>query len=109
LILYISSYIKLEDVAVRLLEKWQALIPFFKTHAEAGIESAKKIYRGLLSINTQLHYHFLSYVLPLVKKMNVKFQSEDVKIYKHLRTIETGLTSIQECFIKPVMKPAKPC
>ena len=110
-ILYPSTtrWLVLEDVAVRLLEQWQALIPFFKTHADARIESAKKIYRGLLSINTQLHYRFLSYGLPLVNKMNVKFQSENVQIHKYLRTIEAGLTSIQECFIKPdVLKKKNP-
>lgn len=33
--------------------------------------------------------------------MNVKFQSENVQIHKYLRTVEAGLTSIQDCFIKP--------
>ena len=41
--------------------------------------------------------------------MNVKFQSENVQIHKYLRTIEAGLTSIQECFIKPdVLKKKNP-
>lgn len=110
-ILYPSTtrWLVMEDVSVRLLEQWPALIPFFKTHADAGIESAKKIYRGLLSINMQLHYHFLSYVLPLVNKLNVKFQRENVQIHKYLRTIQAGLTSIQDCFIKPdVLKKKNP-
>jgi len=48
-------------------------------------------------------------VLPLVNKMNVKFQSENVQIHKYLRTIDAGLTSTQDCFIKPdVLKNVNP-
>lgn len=90
----------MED-AVHLLEQWPTLNPYFKTHTDAGIESTNKIYRGLLSINMQSHYRFLSYVLPLFNKMDAKFQSENVEIHKYLRNIEAGLTSIHDCFIKP--------
>jgi hypothetical protein len=98
----------MED-AVRLVEQWPTLNPFFKTNTDTGIESTNKIYRGLLSINMQSNYRFLSYVLPLFNKIDDKFQSENVEIHNYLRNIEAGLTSIHCCFIKPyVLSNANP-
>ena len=48
----------------------------------------------------QLYYCFLSYILPIVNKMNLEFQSEKVPIHCYLKLVQDGLKNIMENFVK---------
>ena len=48
----------------------------------------------------QLYYCFLRYILPIVNKMNLEFQSEKVPIHCYLKLVQDGLKNIMENFVK---------
>ena len=48
----------------------------------------------------QLYYCFLRYILPIVNKMNLEFQSEKVRIHCYLKLVQDGLKNLMENFVK---------
>ena len=82
----------MEQVAKRMIEQWDALTFYFQSFlVDEEERKARKLYEGLKNVDLHIFYSFLAYILPLVNKLNVEFQSEEVRIHGHLSTIEAGL------------------
>ena len=95
----------MENVAKRLLEQWDALQLFFTSESQEHVRkdkqssTAQNIHMGLRSPTFKLYIAFLAHVLPAVNRLNVMFQSENVRLHCYLLNIESGLKQILTCFI----------
>ncbi|KZS10354.1 Zinc finger-like protein [Daphnia magna] len=96
-----NRWFAFEGCNVRMLEQWGPLELYFQSFLAEDNQAAKKIYCALINPKMKLHYSFLAYVLPLVNKMNVHFQSEKVEIHRLLSSVEAGLRPIMDNFIRP--------
>ncbi|KZS05937.1 Uncharacterized protein APZ42_030739, partial [Daphnia magna] len=88
-----TRWLVFEGCSVRMLERWGPLELYFQSYLAEDNQAAKNIYRALTNPKMKLHYSFFAYVLPLVKKMNVRFQSEKVEIHRLLSSVEAELCS----------------
>ena len=96
----------MEQVVKRLFEQWPLLTLYFASFLESNKPAeAITIYNALNNFELKLYFSFLSYILPIVNHMNVKFQSEKVRIRAYLSTVEEGLTNIMENVIKKTSLP----
>jgi hypothetical protein len=69
-------------------------IPFL----EGKDMSAVNLYLGLVNPKVKLSYLFLKYVFPIVNKLNVQFQSADVKVHKLKSSVSSLLQEIGSNF-----------
>lgn len=96
-----TRWLSLESVVNRILEQWPALILFFQAEAlEASVKSAAAILDALNNPIYKLYFSFLSYVLPIINKMNREFQSETVMIHLAYSNICAFYRTILGNFIK---------
>ncbi|KAK7067023.1 hypothetical protein SK128_018616 [Halocaridina rubra] len=76
---------ELDCVVDRILEPWNALVLYFQGAVlEDHLESIEKIYGALTNPVYKMYFKFLSYILPVVTKMNKEFQGEGVQIHHAL-------------------------
>ena len=95
-----TRWLAFEAVADRLLEQWEALILFFTIPAQEGRDpQAAKLYGALKDPSVKLYYFFLAYVLPTVNRLNLEFQSTEVKVHRLLKCVGETLTEIARNFI----------
>ena len=96
-----TRWLAFEAVSQRLVEQWTALTLFFTEPAIAGRDqTAVKLYAALTDPKVKLYYLFLNYVLPIVNRLNVEFQSTEVKVHKLLRSVGDTLTELARNYIK---------
>lgn len=85
----------------RLLENWDALILFFTSECyEESLHSNQIILTFLQNPITKLYFLFLSYVLDIVNKMNLEFQSERPKLHLLLSRITDLYRTLLRSFIR---------
>ena len=68
-----------------MLEQWPALTLYFEEFAaDKSYEciNANNLFGGFTNGRVKPYYLFLSYILQIINKLNVEFQSEQVKIHK---------------------------
>lgn len=91
----------LQAVVTRVLEQWPALALYFQL---AGVEdnllAADEILSGLNNPIFKLHLTFLSYILPIINKLIVEFQSEHPKLYALHDRISTLFKTIVKSYLK---------
>ena len=106
-----TRWLVFESVADRLIEQWVVLTEFFKIPFLEGKDmSAVNLYLGLVNPKVKLFYLFLKYVLPIVNKINVEFQSADVKVHKLKSSVSSLLQEIGLNFInESQLRPGKTC
>lgn len=83
-ILYASQtrWLSLESVVNRIMEQWSSLLLFFQAEAlDTKVRGAAEILDALNNPLFKLYFSFLSYILPIINKMNKEFQSETVMIH----------------------------
>ncbi|XP_066969329.1 protein FAM200C-like [Macrobrachium rosenbergii] len=94
-----TRWLSLESVVNRVLEQWSALILFFQSEAlESQVQSAAHILNALNNPVFKLFFSFLSYVLPIINKMNREFQSESVMIHTAYKNICAFLQDYSQQF-----------
>ncbi|XP_064083008.1 uncharacterized protein LOC135199023 [Macrobrachium nipponense] len=77
-----TRWLSLGPVVDRMVEQWPVLVLFFQSEAlESNVKAAGRILDGLNNPIIKLYVYFLSYILPIINKMNKEFQSESVKIH----------------------------
>ena len=98
-----KRWLSLECVVVRILELYEALKVYFGFQANIdGIDNSKLILNNLNDHIFHLYLNFLSYVLPIVNKLNRLFQSEQPQIYRLHEDVKKLVYTILDNFIKPL-------
>lgn len=88
-------------VVRRTLEQWGALQLYFNSAVlEDNLDAATHIFNKLNDVCFKLYLTFLSYILPLITKMNQEFQSEKPKLYAVYTRLETISRTILKNFMK---------
>lgn len=80
-------------VVKRILEQWQGLKLFFTSEAfeEKDFARPNNILEKFNNLEYELYLTFLSHILPIVKKVNIEFQSEKPKIHNFKILLETSV------------------
>lgn len=94
-------WLSLSSAVSRYIEQYDALFHFFKaeSHNPKNTE-AKSIFEQLRNRFTLLYLHFLNFILPVVCKRNLEFQSISPKIHTLHKKMETLLKSVARCYMK---------
>ena len=96
-----TRWLSLQAVVERILEQWPALVLFFQAVAlEDHIQSASTILSALSDPIYKLYFSFLSYILPIVNKINLEFQSESVRIHVLYENLARYYKTILGNFVK---------
>lgn len=96
-----TRWLSLEQVVNRVLVLWPTLIPFFTLAAvEDNLQAAATLLNSLLNPIYKLYFLFLSYVLSLVNKINLEFQSESPQLFALNYKINSLFKTITKNFMK---------
>ncbi|KAJ8954327.1 hypothetical protein NQ314_007131 [Rhamnusium bicolor] len=96
-----TRWLSLQSVINRILEHWASLELFFTRAAiEDNISSAQNILSALHNPVYKLYFYFLSYVLDIMNRLNLEFQSEIPKVHVLLKRVTTLYKLILKSFIK---------
>lgn len=86
-----TRWLSLQSVVNRILEQWSALQLFFSNEALAeNIKKAEHILAALNNNIFKIYFLFLSYILDIVNKLNVEFQTEGYTMHILLSKV-TGM------------------
>ncbi|XP_067214564.1 zinc finger protein 862-like isoform X3 [Linepithema humile] len=84
-----TRWLSIEAVVNRILEQWTAIELFFTRAAlEDNLQSAKTILNALRNPIYKIYYSFLSFILEIINKINLLFQSRKPLITQLLTSIE---------------------
>ena len=79
------NFLFMQAVVNRILEQWAALIMYFEDVStdpdKYTYKNSKALSDGLKAPQNKLYFLFLSYVLSIINKLNIEFQSETPKIH----------------------------
>lgn len=95
-----TRWLSLHLCVKRILEQYSALKLYFQGQHLLD-NKANEIFSGLSKTTNQLYLYFLDFVLPILVKLNVEFQSEKPQIHKLYQKMSSAFKSILECYIKP--------
>ncbi|KAJ3646043.1 hypothetical protein Zmor_023654 [Zophobas morio] len=97
-------WLSMQDVVNRILQQWPALILFFTNetndNGKGNINNPGAILEAKQNPIFKLYFSFLSYVLDIINKINIEFQSEAPRI--HL--LHSRLNSLYTTLLKNFMK-----
>lgn len=96
-----TRWLSFEAVINRTLEQYPALLTYFEKETRSGKpeDTANQIYKELKNPWTNIYLEFLSYILKLVNKRNLEFQSEESKVHLLYTKMETLFKSTVEIYI----------
>ena len=87
-----------------LLGQWDALKLYFTSqYLVDRLHASQFLFEQLPNDITKLYFTFLNYILSLVNKLNIIFQSETAAIHKFYSNCISAYKSILSCFVKPVL------
>lgn len=87
----------------RLLEQFEALKAYFENEADGSgmpSEGVKKLKAEFQNKKFKLYLEFLSYILDITCKMNLEFQSNEIRIHKLHSSMSGFYVSILRNFLK---------
>lgn len=86
----------------RILEQWQALKLYFtgEVAEEKDFKRPRDILDQFENAEIELYLAFLSYILPLVNKLNIEFQSEKPKIHLLYLRVSSLFKTILKNYLK---------
>ena len=88
----------------RILSQWDALKLYFTSQYFVDrLQTSQFLYEQLSDNIPKLYFAFLSYIIPVVNKLNVIFQYESPAIHKLHSDCTLAYKVILSCFIKPVL------
>lgn len=89
-------------VVRRILEQCQALKLYFtgEVAEEKDFQRARLILDKFNNPEIELYHTFLYYILPIVNKLNIEFQSEKPKIHLLYETISSLFKTILKNYLK---------
>lgn len=97
-----TRWLSLQSVVNRILEQWSALQLFFSNEAlSENVSKAKNILAALHNDYFKLYFWFLSYILEIINKINLEFQSEGFKMHVLLSRVTQLYRTILLNFMKP--------
>lgn len=99
-----TRWLSLQMVVNRILEQWNALLLFFTSEVsendDANIGHARHILEALKNPVFKLYLLYLKYVLDIVNRLNLEFQSEDLKLHVLQSRISTLVRTLIRNYVK---------
>lgn len=100
-----TRWLSLQAVVNRILEQWQPLVHFLTTETFSKANEKDSIrpddlLNAMKNNIFKLYFSFLSYILDIINKMNILFQSESPQIHK----LHDEVTSLFKTILKNFMK-----
>ena len=88
----------------RIVLQWDALKLYFTSqYLVDHLQASHFLYEQLSNLITKLYFAFLSYIIPLVNKLNVIFQCKSPSIHNFYSNCVSAYKAILSCFVKPVL------
>lgn len=92
------------QVIACILEQWDALVLFFQSEARSDrVDGAAQIQERMSTVGTKHMLLFLGYILPKIDRMNIEFQSQDLRLHTLFNTISDEYRNILSMFIRDVI------
>nr|XP_023013328.1 uncharacterized protein LOC111503289 [Leptinotarsa decemlineata] len=96
-----TRWLSLQAAVDRVLENWNPLVMFFTNECfEQDLNSCNKILENLNHPIYKMYFKFLSYVLDIVNRLNLEFQSEKTKIHLVQKRVRDLYRTLLRNFIK---------
>lgn len=87
-----------------ILGQWDALKLYFTSqYLVDRLQASQFLFEQLSNAITKLYFAFLNYIMSLVNKLNVIFQSETPAIHKFHSNCTSAYKSILSCVVKPIL------
>lgn len=88
----------------RILSQWEALKLFFTSqYLVDRLQASQFLYNQFSDPISKLYFTFLSYIIPVVNKLNIIFQCQSPAIHKLHSNCSLAYKAILSCFIRPVL------
>ncbi|KRG03830.1 uncharacterized protein Dmoj_GI25655, isoform B [Drosophila mojavensis] len=98
---YEIRWLSFHSCVARVLEQWDALIAFFQEEYEVDNNlSAEYILSNLKNPTVKLYLLFLDYILALVNKFNIIFQSSRSVVHHLYKTMSEFYKSVLACYMQ---------
>ncbi|KRG03793.1 uncharacterized protein LOC26527476 [Drosophila mojavensis] len=98
---YEIRWLSFHCCVARVLEQWDALIAFFQEEYEVDNNlSAEYILSNLKNPTVKLYLLFLDYILALVNKFNIIFQSSRSVVHHLYKTMSEFYKSVLACYMQ---------
>ena len=99
---YNIRWLSLGNCVERIFAQWKALKLYFSgQYLVDRLQASQFLFEQLSNPYTKLYFAFLSYIVPLVNKLNVIFQSKSPAIHKFQSQCVSAYKVLLSCFIKP--------
>jgi len=95
-----TRWLSLHASVKRTIEQYQALKLYFQGQYLID-KKAEQIFSKLSNKFTILYLHFLDFVLPMLTKLNLLFQSQSPQIHNVYSKVSTTYKAILDCYLKP--------
>lgn len=98
---YEIRWLSFQSCVARILEQWDALIAFFQQEYEDDKNlSAECILLNLKNPNVKLYFLFFDYILALVNKFNILFQSSKSVVHYFYNALSEFYKNILSSYMK---------
>lgn len=99
-----TRWLSFESVASRIIEQWPALQQFFvqaqlEQKCKKTLQKMQEIQDGM-SVKNQIYLKFLAYILNIMNKLNLKFQSESSQIIYLITCTKEVILQMYTKFLK---------
>lgn len=97
-----TRWLSLQAAVDRVIENWEPLILFFTNeNFNQNLHSSHNILESLKNPIYKLYFYFLSYILDIINKLNIEFQSEKNKLHLLLKRTSSLYKNILRNFLAP--------
>ena len=102
--LYNVRWLSLGSCVERIKTQWKALKFYFAgQYLVDRLQASQFLYEQLSNPYTKLYCAFLNYVIPLVTKLNVIFQTKSPSIHNFHSHCVSAYKALLSCFVNPTV------